>query len=71
MAYSLPLLRAVWRVSQSMTVTFRLPDGTELTGNVVGMGSKLGVQTPDLGLVEDVRAEQIVNVSVVEKGAMQ
>jgi hypothetical protein len=63
------LLRSAWRVSEKMTVTFRLPDGTELTGNVVGMGSKLGVQTPDLGLVEDVRAEQIVSVSVVERKA--
>lgn len=61
--FSLALIKAIFEGlsdHQSLAVTALLPNGETTSGTVTGIGSRLGVQTKDGKLIEDVRAEWIV-----------
>jgi len=62
--YSLELLRATFRglaERESLVVTALLPNGETVSGAVIGIGSRLGIQTTDGQLLEDIRPEWIVH----------
>jgi hypothetical protein len=65
--YSLALLRAVYRgllPSQALIVTVSSPHGGTIQGHVAGIGSLLGIRTADGQLVEDLRAEWVIDADV-------
>jgi hypothetical protein len=65
--YSLALLRAVYRGlarSQILAVSVLPPHSGILQGHVAGIGSLLGIRTADGQLVEDLRAEWVIDADV-------
>jgi len=65
--YPLPLLRAAHHgleSTQVLVVTALLPNGDTVHGSVIGIGSRLGIQTTGGRLVEDVQADWVVSADV-------
>lgn len=65
--YPLLLLRAAHQglgPAETLLVTALLPNGDTAHGSVIGIGSRLGIQTTEGRLVEDVQAEWVVNAYV-------
>lgn len=65
--YPLDLLRAAHRglgCDQALLVAATLPSGETIRAQVTGIGSRLGVQTGDGRLVEDIRPEWIVSAEI-------
>jgi Resolvase, N terminal domain len=62
--YPIGLLRATFQglaERERLVVTALLPNGETVSGAVIGIGSRLGVQTADGQLLEDIRPEWIVH----------
>jgi hypothetical protein len=62
--YPLSLLQAAWRglePKQQLAVTVMLPTGEIITGHIAGIGARLGIQTCEGRLVEDVQPEWVVH----------
>ncbi|WP_420110904.1 hypothetical protein [Pseudactinotalea sp.] len=58
-------MRALRRERMVLSVVAESPDGTTVSGVVIGMGSRLCVQIPDGGgLVEDIRPETVRELEV-------
>lgn len=65
--YSLALLRAVYRglaPSQVLAVSVLPPRSGILHGHVAGIGSLLGIRTAEGQLIEDLRAEWVIDADV-------
>jgi hypothetical protein len=65
--YSLALLRAVYRglaPSQILAVSVLPPHSGIIHGHVAGIGSLLGIRTTDGRLIEDLRAEWVIDADV-------
>jgi hypothetical protein len=63
----LALLRAVYRglaPSQALAVSVLPPRSGIIHGQVAGIGSLLGIRTSDGRLVEDLRAEWVIDADV-------
>lgn len=65
--YSLTLLRAARRglgPGEALSVVISLPSGETVRGSVNGIGSRLGITTSDGNLLEDVKAEWVVDATI-------